>query len=177
MWGYCNSVSVALPGENSDQLSFHENIRISRYSSKSLKVIEGVGISHCLCIDMQGSSWSFLQHLSWWHQGGVERQNFNPKINIKFTFTTKHRTLLLLLLRYKMAPGMCLSLFPRNIQRSKESHRLMPSQQFNLSFRNPPLTLYPPSSSRPDLQRGYWYLPGIRMSTCMIHQTKKRGAS
>jgi hypothetical protein len=44
--------------------------------------------------------------------GGVERQNFNPKINIKFTFTTNHRTLLLLLLRYKMAPGMCLSLLP-----------------------------------------------------------------
>jgi hypothetical protein len=53
-------------------------------------------------------------------KGGVERQNFDPKINIKFTFTTKHRTLLLLLLRYKMAPGMGLSLLPRNIQMAEK---------------------------------------------------------
>jgi hypothetical protein len=41
--GYCNCVFVALPRESSDQLSFDENIRISRYSSKSFTVIGKYG--------------------------------------------------------------------------------------------------------------------------------------
>jgi hypothetical protein len=41
--GYCNCVSVALPGESSDQLSFDENIRISRYYSKSFTFIGKYG--------------------------------------------------------------------------------------------------------------------------------------
>jgi hypothetical protein len=78
--GYCNCVFVALPGESFDQLSFDENIRISRYSSKSFTVIGKYG-NFTLAVHryvgdlLELSSNIFL----WWHQGGVERQNFYQK--------------------------------------------------------------------------------------------------
>jgi hypothetical protein len=120
--GYCNCISVALPGKSSDQLSFDGNIKISIYSSKSLKVIERCG-NFTLAVHRYVRELLELPSTSFFGgtQGGVERQNFNPKINIKFTFTTKHRTVLLLPLPYKMAPGMCLSLLPQNIQTAGKS--------------------------------------------------------
>jgi hypothetical protein len=104
------------------QLSFDENSRISRYFPKSLKII-GRCVNFTLAVygyvmELWGaSSASFFGGTK---AGGLERQNFNPKINIKFTSTTKHRTLLLLLLGFKMAPGMSSSLLPRNIQMAEK---------------------------------------------------------
>jgi len=178
MWGYCNSVSVALPGENSDQLSFHENIRISRYSSKSFTVIGKYG-NFTLAVHryvgdlLELSSTSFFGGTKAAWSGRIFTRNkhrihvHNNTQNLATSASTLENGS-----RY-----VFIITSPKYSNCSKEFHILMPSQQSNSSFRNPPLTLYPPSSSRPDLQRGYWYLPGIRMSTCMIHQTKKRGAS
>lgn len=89
-----------------------------------------------------------------------------PKHNLNFVVTSTHFQSWLL-----VGPKTRIS---SNLYKCNE---LTHTQNFNTSFHNLRPTRSPPSNLRPIRLHGCWSHHGIRMSTCMIHKTKKRAES